>query len=287
VSDAGHWPGGARGALCLSFDNLGEVAEIELGAIRADEPREPHPTVTEALPAILAALKARQLPATFFVEGLNAELYPEALREIDARGHEVAFHAWRHEQWAGLSAAEQTDNLARGAAAFAELGLSIAGMRPPGGPLGGAGALEVLRSAGLSYCSPAGTSAGLEDGVAVLPFDWRHVDASCVLPPLGTVRERISGSAAPLGPDDFLAFLGAELERLADDGGFLAVVLHPFMLGWFGEERLGRLLDRAARAAADGDLLVAPCAEAAAHVHAHPEVFRGAARLDPTSWTAG
>jgi peptidoglycan/xylan/chitin deacetylase (PgdA/CDA1 family) len=286
VSDAA-WPGGARGALCLSFDNLGEAAEIEFGAIRADEPRQPHPTVTEALPAILEALDTRQLPATFFVEGLNSELYPEALREIGARGHEVAFHAWRHEQWAGLSAAEQADNLARGAEAFAELGLSIAGMRPPGGPLGGADALEVLRSAGLSYCSPAGAGAGVEEGIALLPFDWRHVDASCVLPPLGTVRERISGSAAPLDPGDFLAFLGAELERLADDGGFLAIVLHPFMLGWFGEERLGRLLDRAARAAADGDLLVAPCAEAAAHVHAHPEAFWGGTRLDSTSWTSG
>jgi peptidoglycan/xylan/chitin deacetylase (PgdA/CDA1 family) len=283
VSDAA-WPGGARGALCLSFDNLGEAAEIELGAIPADEPRQPHPTVTEALPAILEALDAHELPATFFVEGLNSELYPEALREIDARGHEVAFHAWRHEQWAGLSAEEQGDNLARGAVAFAELGLSIAGMRPPGGPLGGADALGVLRSAGLSYCSPAGTGAGVEDGVALLPFDWRHVDASCVLPPLGTVRERISGSAAPLDPGDFLAFLGAELERLAGDGGFLAIVLHPFMLGWFGEERLGRLLDRVARAAADGDLLVAPCAEVAAHVHAHPEAFRGGSRLDSTSW---
>jgi peptidoglycan/xylan/chitin deacetylase (PgdA/CDA1 family) len=283
VSDAGPWPGGARGALCLSFDNLGEAAEIELGAIRADDPRPPHPTVTEALPAILEALDRRGLRATFFVEGLNAELYPAALRDIGAGGHEIAFHAWRHEQWAGLSATEQADNLARGAKAFAELGLSVAGMRPPGGPLGGAGALEVLRTAGLSYCSPAGSGAGLEDGVALLPFDWRHVDASCVLPPLGSVRERISGSAAPLDPGDFLAFLGAELDRLADDGGFIAIVLHPFMLGWFGEDRLGRLLDRVA-GAAGGDLLVAPCAELAAHVHAHPELFRGGASLDPTSW---
>jgi len=106
-----------------------------------------------------------------------------------------------------------------------------------------------------------------------------------VLPPLGIVRERISGSADPLEPGDFLAFLGAELERLAADGGFLAVVLHPFMLGWFGEERLGRLLDRVAQVAGGGDLLVAPCAEIAAHVQANPAGFGGGAGLDPTSWT--
>src|SRR4029077_6678827 len=133
---------------------LGEAAEIELGAVAAGEPREAHATVTQALPAILEALDTRELRATFFVEGLNAELYPEALREIDARGHEVAYHAWRHEQWGDLSDAEQAENLARGLTGFESLGLEIAGMRPPGGALG-AGGLDVLGKAGLRYCSPA------------------------------------------------------------------------------------------------------------------------------------
>src|SRR5262249_44404761 len=153
------WPGSARGALCLSFDNLGEAAEIELGAVAPDAKPGGHPSVTKSLPAILAALAARGLAATFFVEGLNAEAYPEALRTIAGSGHEVAFHAWRHEEWAGLSAAEQAQNLARGTAAFAELGLEIAGIRPPGGGLG-EGGLAVLREGGLRYCSPAGAGAG-------------------------------------------------------------------------------------------------------------------------------
>ena len=59
------------------------------------------------------------------------------------------------------------------------------------------------------------------------------------------------------------------------------------MLGWFGEERLGRLLDRVAQVAGGGDLLVAPCAEIAAHVQANPAGFDGGAGLDSTSWTSG
>src|SRR5829696_4327183 len=144
-----------RATLCLTFDNLGEAAEIEMGAIPADSPLGDHFTATRVVPSILTALADRDLAATFFVEGLNAEVYPELLKEIDAAGHEVAYHAWRHEQWGDLSAGEQADNLDRGITAFRELGLRIAGMRPPGGALGERG-LDVIRQTGLRYASPAG-----------------------------------------------------------------------------------------------------------------------------------
>jgi peptidoglycan/xylan/chitin deacetylase (PgdA/CDA1 family) len=243
----------ARGAtLCLSFDNLGEAAEIELGAAPAGAPPAAHPTVTTALPAILEALDSRGIAASFFVEGLNAELYPEALLEIDAGGHEVAYHAWRHEQWGELDETAQAENLGRGLAAFERLGLEARGFRPPGGVLG-AGGLRVLREAGLRYCSPEGKGARAEEGLAVLPFEWRHVDASCVLADLGPPRE----------PGDFVAFLEDELQRLARDGGLLTVILHPFMLDWLGAERLDGLLDAVAAARQRGELRACRCEEAA------------------------
>ena len=279
-----EWPGGARGALCLSFDNLGEAAEIELGAVAEDDSSVgQHPTVTQVLPSLLAMLGERELEATFFVEGLNAELYPDALKAIAAAGHEVAYHAWRHEQWGALSSEEQAENLARGGAAFGKLGLEIAGLRPPGGQLG-PGGVEVLRQAGLHYCSPAGEGAGVEEGVALLPFQWRHVDASCVLPPLGPVRERIAGSAEPLEPDHFLRYLETEVERLTSEGGFAALVLHLPMFEWWGEERIGTLLDRLAQKAGDGRIWLAPCAPIAEYVLSRPAEFSGVTSLDATSW---
>ena len=284
MSEAAPWPGGARGALNLSFDNLGEAAELEMGALPAEAPLGQHETVLEVVPRLLERLEERGLAATFFVEGLNAEIYPDLLREIDARGHEVAFHAWRHEQWAELSADEQTANLARGIAAFERLGLKIAGLRPPGGQLG-PGGTRVLREAGLRYCSPAGAGAGFEDGVAQLPFQWPHVDASCVLPPLGPAREQITGSSDPIEPARFGAWLEAEIDGLARDGGYMAIVLHPFMLGWLGEERLAALLDRVANAAAGDEVWVATCAEVAEHVAANPGRFGNGAVLDTASWT--
>ena len=279
------WPDGARGALSLTFDNLGEAAEIELGAIAPDAPLGGHRTATHALPSLLGELGTRGLSATFFVEGLNAEVYPDLLAEVDAAGHEVGYHAWRHEHWAGLTAVEQAENLARGRAAFAELGLALAGLRPPGGGLG-PGGLGDLPEAGLRNCSPAGAGAGEDGGLALLPYRWRDVDASSLLPGLESVREEIAGAGGTLDPGAFLAGLEAELARLATDGGYIAVVLHLAMLEWLGEERLEALLDRAAAASAVGELWVAPCAAASEHILAHPDAFREGAELDPRSWAS-
>ncbi|HEV7400061.1 MAG TPA: polysaccharide deacetylase family protein [Solirubrobacterales bacterium] len=284
MSEPPLWPAGARGALSLSFDNLGEAAELEMGALAADAALGRHVTALEVLPRLLERLAERRIYATFFVEGLNAEIYPDLLREIDACGHEVAYHAWRHEPWAELSPAEQAANLERGIAAFERLGLEIAGLRPPGGQLG-EGGTRVLREAGLTYCSPAGAGAGFADGVALLPFEWRHLDASCVLPPLAPAREQIAGSSDPVEPAAFVAWLETEIDRLATDGGFMTIVLHPFMLSWLGDEQLVALLDRVATAAVGDGVWVAPCAGVAAYAGAHSERFGNGAVLDSSSWT--
>ena len=74
----------------VTFDNLGEAAQLELGMWPADVPQGQHFTVVEVLPRLLELLATRKVKATFFVEGLNCELYPDALREIATRGHELA-----------------------------------------------------------------------------------------------------------------------------------------------------------------------------------------------------
>ena len=279
----GDWPGGARGALCLSFDNLGEAAEIELGARAPEAPLGEHFTAIRVVPRLLRALAERDLVATFFVEGLNTELYPEALGAIAGGGHELGYHAWRHEQWDSLSAQEQAENLERGVAAFETLGLALAGLRPPGGQLG-AGGTGVLHDAGLRYCSPAGEGVGVEDGIALLPFQWRHVDASSVLPALAPVREQMSGSPRPLDPFALLPYLRSEIEGLAADGGFLTIVVHLALLEWFGWGRLDELLDDIVAAQQRGDLWVARCDQVASHVLDDLGAFRKGATLDPTSW---
>ncbi len=269
-------------ALSLTFDNLGEAAELEGGAVIAEPGR--HFTALETVPEILAMLAERELSATFFVEGLNTELYPDLLREIDARGHEVAYHAWRHEQWGELSADEQAENLARGLVGFERIGLELAGMRPPGSLLG-PGGVDVLRAAGLRYCSPAGEGASAADGIALLPFQWRDVDAACTLPGLDSAREQMTGSADPVDPPAFIASLTSEIDALARSGGYIAIVLHPVMLGWLGREQLATLLDHIAAAVERDALWIGRCAELADRVLTDPASFGNGTVLDTASWT--
>ena len=259
-----EWPGGARGALCLSFDNLG-VDEASSAA--------------RALPGLLKRLDEQDLKATFFAEGVNAELAPGALQAVGEAGHEVAYHAWHHETWGELTAAEQVENLRRGIAAFKDLGLEVSGLRPPGGQLG-EGGVEIVRNAGLAYASPAGEGAGVEDDIALLPFQWRHVDATSMLPSLGPVREQMTGSPDPIEPDAFLIYLEAEIERFSHEGGFATIVLHLPLLDWLGESNLDSILSKLASARS----WVARCDQAAEHVLSHHEAFARGVTLDSTSW---
>lgn len=56
----------------------------------------PHPTDT---PAILDLLDQHGAKATFFVIGEKAAQYPELIREIHRRGHQLGNHSWSHPRW--------------------------------------------------------------------------------------------------------------------------------------------------------------------------------------------
>ena len=85
--------------ITLTFDNLGEATALERGTWNRSTPLGADPSVTVALPRLLDELDRLRLAATFCVEAINCGLYPAAVREIDARGHELAMHGWRHERW--------------------------------------------------------------------------------------------------------------------------------------------------------------------------------------------
>jgi peptidoglycan/xylan/chitin deacetylase (PgdA/CDA1 family) len=280
MTAAARWPDGATGAVSVTFDNLGEAGEQELGW---PTPTGGHFSVTTALPIVLAELAQAGLPATFFVEGVNARTYPDAVRSIVAAGHECAYHAWHHEDWSTLSAAQREANLRRGLAAMWAIGVEPTGFRPPGGRLGDQ-SLALLAAHGLRHCSPAGSGAGL-DAVALLPFAWTAVDAYHLLPQFAGVRRRVSGTEDAGGPDRMAQTLIAAVDDAIATGGHVTLVLHTWLIE---QERAAvqRVLAHLQAAARRGAAWVARCDEVGAWMQRHPDAFRSAAQLDTTSWLA-
>jgi peptidoglycan/xylan/chitin deacetylase (PgdA/CDA1 family) len=277
------WPDGRRAATSITFDNLGEAAELELGLRGAEQPLGAHHSVTTALPIVLDELAAADLAATFFVEGLNAELYPQALRDIAGAGHEIAYHAWRHEEWSRLTAVEEASNLARGLEALRALGIVATGFRPPGGLIG-EHTPALLRERRLSYCSPAGSGVGI-DTVVMLPFAWPAVDAYHVLPPFAALRRQISGSEQAGGPDAVRDALLAAVEQAIATGTHAALVMHTWMIE-LERDAVRDVLARVAAGVARGELWAARCDAVAYWIAAHETEFRDPPRLDRTSWLA-
>jgi peptidoglycan-N-acetylglucosamine deacetylase len=110
----------------------------------------PHP---EGTPAVLESLARAGAHATFFLVGEQVERRPALAAEIVAAGHLVGLHGYRHHLQLRLSAAQVTDDLARGLAAIedatgAGVGGSVKWHRPPYGIYSPAG-LSAARAAGL------------------------------------------------------------------------------------------------------------------------------------------
>jgi peptidoglycan/xylan/chitin deacetylase (PgdA/CDA1 family) len=259
--------GALRDAVLLSFDNLGEAADLER---HGASPSGPHPSVTVGLPRALGALAALDLRATFFVEGLNAELYPQALRDIAAGGHEVGLHGWRHERWDELSPGDEDELLGRGIAALAGLGLHVEGFRPPGGALG-AHTVDALAAHGLRWCSPSGERAGRRAGIACLPFRWPAVDAYHRLESFTDRRTAWGDRAAVASPRAAADALIGVLDARGDDP--LVLILHPFlMVEEAGAAQARRVLEHLAGQVARGERWVAPGRDLAPLVGATPNV---------------
>jgi peptidoglycan/xylan/chitin deacetylase (PgdA/CDA1 family) len=205
--------------LVLTFDNLGEAASLEAGTWRGTAIGD-DPSVTVALPRLLDLLDELDLRATFFVEAWNVAHYPDAIRELADRGHEVGAHAWRHERWAGLSSEREVDIIADSCGAFASLGIEV-----HGGVLN-AGTPSLLMGHGITWCSPAGTPGFELDGLTALPFDWSLVDATYVHGRFGGLRRELGLPEAPLDAEAMERHVRDALTRSVAP---TVLILHPFL----------------------------------------------------------
>jgi hypothetical protein len=272
----------ARSAeIVLTFDNLGEAADEELG-LPVDA--LPHFSVVEALPRVLSLLDGVGLQATFFVEAINVSRYPDALAAIVEQDHELGCHAWRHESWHRLDTAARSDVLRRSLAALRSCAVEVQGFRPPGGLLEEAD-FGVLGEEGIRWASPSGRRAGVREDLVCLPFAWRDIDAYFFAPVLAPLRQADRDSGEPLSSAQFAEAVQGRIDAsLRSEGDEpLCLIFHPFL--YTTEERfavLADLLDRLRRLAVSGDAHVGPGGAAADRLRRRPGL--GPPVFDHSTW---
>jgi len=258
-----------KGAISLTFDNLGEAAALRRGdpVPTASVGQDPTASFISRLLAVVG-----DLPCTWFIEASNATLYPAQIRSWHEAGKEVGIHAWQHEHWAELGPSERVMLLGRCQDAFDSIGVTPRGFRPPGGLLP-PGALDEFREADLAYCSPLGTpgASGLQGRLAVLPFAWPHVDAYMLDPTLAAFREQHGDPAPPGSLAQWRASLEAALAFASEQQRHVTVIFHPYLL-ISSVGMLDELHQFVSSLRARADVWIASCSEVSDWLHRGDEL---------------
>ena len=258
----GWGPAAKRGALCITFDNMGEAAFLERG-MWGDNPVGQHYTA-KFVPKLIDTLG--DVRATYFIEASNVALYPDAIKSWTAAGHEVGIHAWRHEGWEACEASRRREILGKCLTAMRSIGIEPTGFRPPGGAIP-AECWAEFEDAGLLYCSDLGTPGVEQVGeMLAVPFEWHSVDAYMIEDIMGFMREKSGEQAAPFTLNDWRKHLKSIVNRVSEDGGQDTVIFHPDFLA-LDQSKLDVVTELIDLARAS-DLWLAPAGEVARFVAA-------------------
>ncbi|KAL2020327.1 hypothetical protein VTK56DRAFT_8555 [Thermocarpiscus australiensis] len=262
------WPPPFKAAIAFTMDNLGEAQDVHKGTWTA--PLGTHPSVTNQLPRMLSLLEKYRVRATYFAESWSLGVYPGAVQALSRGGHEIAWHGFQHEVWRGLSEEAERESFRRSWEAARRAGVEYAGFRPPGGDVNER-TWGLLREYGVRYVSPLGEFGIGKEGVVVLPFEWRGVDAFWYMEKFAGIRKEHGEPEEVLSLGQFRDWLMRKIDEVVKDGGFLSILFHPFLQT--SEEKFAVLEEVLKRISEDEDIWVAPCKEVAEWVREHAELF--------------
>ncbi|CAI4212782.1 unnamed protein product [Parascedosporium putredinis] len=217
------------------MDNLGEAQDVNKGLWPADQPIGSHYSVKEQLPRMLRMLARHNIKGTYFCESWSLSVYPGAVRDLQDQGHEVAWHGYQHESWGGLSAEDERANFDK--------------------------SFEAARQSEL----------GVKQGITILPFEWKTVDAFYYMEKFSAIRQSHGETAAPLSPSDFESYLLAKIDEVIASRGYISILFHPFLQT--SEEKLAVMETILGRLSRDPTIWCAPCGEVASWVATHPSAF--------------
>ena len=270
LQNAPPWPGGARCAVCFSFDFDAE------SLLHLYFPQDAARRVTlasalrfgahVAIPRLVEICRHFGIKQTVFTPGWCVEQYPEAVALLVEHGHEIAHHGWLHERPNQLTAEDEATVMQHGIDAIAKAtGRPPAGYRAPSGAFSPTTA-ELLARHGFAYDASLGGDdvpymvASAAGQVLELPAD-HAMDDWCQY-----VNSRDFNWPLPIqSPAAATALFREEFDAAWTYGGMFVTIWHPFVSGRLGRAHaIARLIEHMQ---AKGDVWFATMSEVAAHLH--------------------
>jgi len=198
----------------------------------------PTDRVIAATTVLLDLLDRTSTKATFFVLGRVAETYPDLVREVKGRGHEIGTHGHAHERVDRSGPEAFAEDLRRSTVAIeAACGVRPAGHRAPEFSISRetTWAYGVLAAEGLRYDSSVFPASAGRYGIAGAPVAPYTVDAGGGRTlrelPLATVR--IAGRRFPAAGGGYLRILpylliDAAVRQAGAAGRPAVLYVHPY-----------------------------------------------------------
>jgi peptidoglycan/xylan/chitin deacetylase (PgdA/CDA1 family) len=227
-----HWPHQCRIAVMLTFDFQGgeDVRPLANGKMDHEKYTQAEYGPRTAIWRILRILEEEAVTATFMTCGAIAERYPDAVKAIVAKGHEIAGHGYHHEVARDL-AREQEHEVMRKAA---DMIRATAGRQPVGwrSCTQSPNSLELLMEHGFLWNSNSFSHD--------LPFLWEAGGRILVeLPRQPFGDGRTYGRQDSGNPADTLAIWKAMFDELYEESE-LAPTYCPFQFHPYISGRPGR-----------------------------------------------
>lgn len=228
-----QWHGGARVAVALSFDSDHETTTLRAGEFSPGRLSQGQYGSRTAMPRILSLLAQANIPASFFVPAVVAQLHPGEQKAIVDAGHEIGIHGWIHEFNSRLEADVERDLQLRASDVLQSVtGVRPVGIRTPSWDFS-PHTLSISREMGLLYDSSLMADDEpyelLEDGeptgIVELPVEWIRDDAPYL------AMDRMASLRPYTPPSDILEIFKAEFDGAWRESGLFLLTLHPHIIG--------------------------------------------------------
>ena len=228
-SPALRWPRNARAACAFTFDLDAETLWMARGVHEPVTLSQGRFGPVEALPRILALLRAHDIRASFFIPAWVAERYPDAVRAIVDGGHEIGCHGDEHERVSELPPDREEAILARSVEVLTRLGgTRPLGYRAPAWQLSAA-TIPLLVRHGFAYSSnmmdrlsPYLHPAVDGRAIAEIPVSWVLDDAPYFM---------FTGQRSIQPPGPVLQGWITEFEGITEAHGVTNFTFHPQIIG--------------------------------------------------------